>query len=356
MQKKVIVIGAGFAGLTASAYLLKNNFKVTVLESSPKLGGRAYSFLNKETKTTIDNGQHILLGCYFETLKFLDLIGASDNFHFQNKLEVNFVKENFHLVPLRTASFLYPINLLAGLLNFKAISLAERFSLLKIFMKLPFYSSNKYSDVSVKQWLGKEKQTENVKEAFWNILAVGALNTKIKKASAKIFIDILKQIFLHGSKAAAIVLPRYGLSDSYCKNAQEFILENGGEIKFSEDAIYHSGKQAFDQGDYESARENFQKLIKKYPNSKNADNAQFWIGEIYYHEKWYEKAILEYQKVIEKYPEGNKVQASLLKQGFSFFNLGDKANARLIFTELIKKYPKSNEAQIAKKKLKGISH
>jgi tol-pal system protein YbgF len=130
----------------------------------------------------------------------------------------------------------------------------------------------------------------------------------------------------------------------------------GAENNFSEDAIYHSAKQAFDQGDYDSALEKFQKLIKKYPNSKNADNAQFWIGETYYHEKWYEKAILEYQKVIEKYPKGNKVQASLLKQGFSFFNLGDKANARLIFTELIKKYPKSNEAQIAKKKLKGISH
>ena len=128
------------------------------------------------------------------------------------------------------------------------------------------------------------------------------------------------------------------------------------EKNFSEGAIYHSAKQAFDQGNYEAAREKFQKLIKKYPQSKNADNAQFWIGEIYYHEKWYEKAILEYQKVIENYPKGNKVQASLLKQGFSFFNLGDKANARLIFTELIKKYPKSNEAQIAKKKLKGISH
>jgi len=86
-----------------------------------------------------------------------------------------------------------------------------------------------------------------------------------------------------------------------------------------------------------------------------ADNAQFWIGEIYYNQKWYEKAILEYQKVIENYPNGNKVQSALLKQGFSFFNLGDKANARLIFTELIKKYPKSNEAEIAKKKLKGLA-
>jgi len=126
--------------------------------------------------------------------------------------------------------------------------------------------------------------------------------------------------------------------------------------KLSEDVIYRSAKQAFDHGDFEVAREGFQKLIKRYPKSKNADNAQFWIGEIYFHEKWYEKAILEYQKVIENYPKGNKVQASHLKQGFSFFNLGDKANARLIFTELVKKYPKSNEAKIAKKKLKGLAH
>ena len=127
------------------------------------------------------------------------------------------------------------------------------------------------------------------------------------------------------------------------------------EKDLTEDGIYRLAKQAFDQGDLEAAREGFQKLIKRYPKSRHADNAQFWIGEIYYREKWYEKAILEYQKVIEKYPQGNKVQASLLKQGFAFFNLGDKANARLILKELVKKYPKSNEAKIAKNKLKGFN-
>jgi squalene-associated FAD-dependent desaturase len=234
MQKKVIVIGAGFAGLSAASYLTKNNFKVTVLESSPKLGGRAYSFHNKENNTAIDNGQHILMGCYFETLKFLELIGAAKNFHFQKKLEVNFVKENFDLKPLKASSFFYPINLLIGLLNFKGISFLERLSLLKVFTRLPFYSSKNFSDLNVKEWLKKEKQTKNVQEAFWKILAVGALNTSIEKASAEIFIDILKQIFLNGSKAAAIVLPKYGLSESYCKNAEEFITKNGGEIKLSE--------------------------------------------------------------------------------------------------------------------------
>ena len=125
--------------------------------------------------------------------------------------------------------------------------------------------------------------------------------------------------------------------------------------KLSEDEQYRAAKQVYDNNDFNTARERFQKFIKEYPKSNNADNAQFWIGETYYREKWYEKAILEYQKVIEKYPKGNKVTASLLKQGFAFLNLGDKTNARLILSELIKKYPKSNEAKIAERKLKGMT-
>jgi tol-pal system protein YbgF len=122
----------------------------------------------------------------------------------------------------------------------------------------------------------------------------------------------------------------------------------------SEDEIYRSAKQAFDQGDSEAARKGFQEFISRYPDSKNADNAQFWIGEIYYREKWYEKAILEYQKVIEKYPKGNKVPAALLKQGLAFSNIGDNANAKLILEELGRKYPKSNEAKVAAEKLKEL--
>lgn len=124
--------------------------------------------------------------------------------------------------------------------------------------------------------------------------------------------------------------------------------------QIGEDEIYRTAKQAFDQGDSDAARKKFQELIEKYPGSERADNAQFWIGEIYYREKWYEKAILEYQKVIENYPKGNKVPASLLKQGLAFLNLGDKTNSRLILEELIRKHPKSNEAKIARDKVKSL--
>ena len=134
------------------------------------------------------------------------------------------------------------------------------------------------------------------------------------------------------------------------------IIPAGQQTKsqIGEDEIYRMAKQAFDQGDSDAARKKFQELIEKYPRSERADNAQFWIGEIYYREKWYEKAILEYQKVIENYPKGNKVPASLLKQGLAFLNLGDKTNSRLILEELIKKHPKSNEAKIARDKVKSL--
>jgi tol-pal system protein YbgF len=127
-----------------------------------------------------------------------------------------------------------------------------------------------------------------------------------------------------------------------------------GNAKLDENDLYRLAKQAFDQGEYESARANFQELIKRYPKSKSADNAQFWIGEIYYREKWYEKAIVEYQKVIENYPNGNKVGAALLKQGYAFVNIGDKDSARLVLRELIRKLPDSNEAKFAQRKLQQL--
>ena len=115
--------------------------------------------------------------------------------------------------------------------------------------------------------------------------------------------------------------------------------------------LYTAARQAYDNGELDNARQIFQSLIQKYPQSESADNAQFWIGESYYREKWYERAILEYQTVIEKYPKGNKVPAAMLKQGMALLKIGEKSSARLILQELVKKHPKASEAEIAKKKL-----
>ncbi|MHB8337958.1 MAG: hydroxysqualene dehydroxylase HpnE [Ignavibacteriaceae bacterium] len=236
-MKKCIVIGGGFAGLTSAVYLAKAGYNVELIEASSKLGGRAYSFLDKNTGTVIDNGQHILMGCYDETLKFIKLIKAEDNFHFQKRLEVNFLASNFKILPLKSFPVFYPLNLLLGLLNYKAITFFERLKLLKFILTLPFFPKKKLDHMNVAELLENGNQNENIRKAFWEIIAVGALNANIENASAKIFADVLRKIFFKGNSSSTIVLPLYGLSESYCNHAQKFIEENNGRIFFSEPVL-----------------------------------------------------------------------------------------------------------------------
>ncbi len=123
-----------------------------------------------------------------------------------------------------------------------------------------------------------------------------------------------------------------------------------------EDKLYAFAKKSFDQASYETAREAFEKFIETYPDSDKADNARFWIGEVYFREEWFEKAILEYQKVLDEYPEGNKAAAAYLKQGIAFQELGETGNAKLVLKELIRKFPVSNEAKIAREKLNRMGN
>ena len=236
-MKKIVVIGGGFAGLSAASFLSNLGFKLELLEASPKPGGRAYSFVDNETGIAIDNGQHILMGCYNETLKFFKLIGAEEKLSKQSHLSLNFVKENFELYPLAASGFLYPFNLLSAIINYSAVSAYEKLLFIKFFAKMYLYTDKDLEKLTVIEWLLKEKQTVNLIKSFWEILAVAALNTDIKKASANIFATVLKEIFFRGNDASVIILPSLGLTETYCDDALRFIGDNGGNISFSEPVI-----------------------------------------------------------------------------------------------------------------------
>jgi squalene-associated FAD-dependent desaturase len=233
-MKKVVVIGSGFAGLATATFLSDAGFKVILLESSPKPGGRAYSFNDPDTGALIDNGQHILMGCYKETFRFLNLTRAAKNLTWQSSLSINFVKENFEVSKLDASGLFYPLNLLSAILHYSALSISEKFFFLKFFGKLYMYTDKELKKLTVMEWLQKENQTNNLIKSFWEILAIGALNTDINKASAKVFADILKELFFRGNNASTIVLPSTGLSEAYCNDALTFIKNKGGEVSFSE--------------------------------------------------------------------------------------------------------------------------
>jgi len=93
-MRDVVVIGGGFAGLSAAVGLSAQGLRVTVLEQKPAPGGRAYSFIDSETGDSVDNGQHVLMGCYAETLRFLDRIGATGDLVFHSNLAIQMRERN----------------------------------------------------------------------------------------------------------------------------------------------------------------------------------------------------------------------------------------------------------------------
>jgi squalene-associated FAD-dependent desaturase len=233
-MKRCLIIGGGLAGMTAASILSSKNLSVTLIESSPKLGGRTYSFKDTETGTEIDNGQHIMMGCYKETLSFLKLIGAENNFDYQKNLFLKFIDRNKNQFQLNAATAFYPFNLLIAIVNYDALNFSDKISFIKILLKLPLLSKNSLREITVKEWLENENQNSKIINSFWEILCVGALNTNLNKASALVFYDVLIQIFFKGNFASTIILPKYGLSESIINPASSFIEKNSGTILLSE--------------------------------------------------------------------------------------------------------------------------
>src|SRR5204863_10074355 len=90
-QYDVIVIGAGFAGLSAAVRLTRGGARILVLEARARLGGRATAFPDRETGELVDNGQHILLGCYTATFDFLSETDVLDHVRVQPELAVTMI-------------------------------------------------------------------------------------------------------------------------------------------------------------------------------------------------------------------------------------------------------------------------
>ena len=131
MTPDVIVIGAGCAGLAAATALVEDGARVLVLEGRPTLGGRASAVRDAATGEKLDNGQHVLMGCYDATLAFLHRIGASDRIRRQSGLAVTMVEETGRQSRLQLPPLPAPLHLLAGVLAWDALSWSEKLSVMR---------------------------------------------------------------------------------------------------------------------------------------------------------------------------------------------------------------------------------
>lgn len=239
MSPDVIVIGAGFAGLAAATALVHEGARVLVLEARPTLGGRASAVRDPITGEKLDNGQHVLMGCYDQTLAFLHRIGAADRVWRQSGLALTIVERSgrrstLHLPPLPA-----PLHLLAGVLAWDALSWREKVSVLRVGAAVAGHGrpepasrgASSAGEVTVRDWLAAHGQAPRLIELFWEPLALAALNQQIDQAAAATFVEILSRLFGPDAERAALVLPAVPLDELYAEPARGWLEARHAEVR-----------------------------------------------------------------------------------------------------------------------------
>lgn len=234
MSYDVLVIGGGVAGLSAAVEIADRGGKVLVLEQRPHPGGRTYSYRDRVTHDVVDNGQHLLMGCYHETRRYLDLIGSSHLATLQHNLRIDFLHPRNGKSTLLCPSLPAPLHILAGLLRLKTVPLAQRLNLLRVGVPLILGANEQeLARLTVDQWLERLKQTAANRKYLWDVIAIGSLNDDPGTVSALLFYRILKAAFLGARENSSLLIPRVGLSQLLVEPAVEFIRKRGGDVQAS---------------------------------------------------------------------------------------------------------------------------
>ncbi|HTS70543.1 MAG TPA: hydroxysqualene dehydroxylase HpnE [Terriglobia bacterium] len=232
MPHDVLIIGGGFAGLTAGIALAESGKRVCLLEQKPYLGGRARSFRDPTTGSVVDNGQHLFMGCYHSTIRFLETIGTLDRIHFQSRLAVPFLDRGGRLTRLDCPDLPSPWHLLVGVLRSRSFSWKQKLEVLKLGRVLRGAGPGSATvGESVAAWLSRQGQSEGLQRNFWDLLCIAAMNEDPRRASAQLFERVLKLALFSSPADSRLGIARGGLSECYTDASAAFIESRDGLVQ-----------------------------------------------------------------------------------------------------------------------------
>jgi squalene-associated FAD-dependent desaturase len=229
----VVVVGAGFAGLSTAVRLAGAGRKVVLLEATKGGGGRSRSFAH-DSGCELDNGQHLMMGCYRETLAFLREIGAQDGVWFQRNLAVDMVKPGGGRVRLRCPALPAPMHLAAGLLTMRGLGILHKASALRMGMFLRGEVARPDDNETCDGWLTRLGQTQGIRGAFWDPLIWAVLNDDPLVASAAMLVAVLDRAFLGTRDQSRLGVPKRPLSRLYVDDALAYLRRHGADLRLGQ--------------------------------------------------------------------------------------------------------------------------
>ncbi len=213
MSTRVVVVGAGVAGLSAALRLAARGCTVTVLESRPRLGGRACSF--ERGALTADNGQHVILRCYRRYRALLATLGVAHLVPLQDRLDVPVAYGDGRSTRLRRGrSGPAPAHLLPALAGYRALTVRER--LLAVRAAAALRTVDPLDPTADQEtfgsWLARHGQTDRTRRLLWDLVTVPALNLAADHASLALAARVFRTGLLDDVAAGDIGVPRAPLA------------------------------------------------------------------------------------------------------------------------------------------------
>ncbi|MDB5854358.1 MAG: glucose inhibited division family protein [Herminiimonas sp.] len=229
---QVAVIGAGWAGCSAAMELAARGHGVALVDAARVPGGRARSVDLQGHR--LDNGQHILLGAYRETLHMMRLAGVNlEQAFLRLPLQMHYpaLSDGMQFEAPRLPA---PLHLVLALLKAKGLTRADRMALARFTTTARWMDWRMHADCTVADLLSRFDQTERVIRLMWRPLCIAALNTHPEAASAQVFLNVLRDSFGARRKASDMLIPRTDLSTSFPHAAAAFLTARGGATHFGQ--------------------------------------------------------------------------------------------------------------------------
>jgi len=220
-NRRVHIIGAGMAGLSAALQLALSGEKVTVYEAAPFAGGRCRSFLDRELGCRIDNGNHMVLSGNVAVQDYLYLTNALDTMGGPGAPIFPFIDiANGERWTIRMNTGNIPWWVFNKKRRVPGTKLRDYLSVLQVMTA---------SSTDTLAMLNKQNP---LYRRFWEPLIVGALNTEPEIASAELLRNIFVQSFGAGGAACIPMIPKVGLSESFVTPCLNVLRQHGAEIKY----------------------------------------------------------------------------------------------------------------------------
>ena len=235
-MKRVLIIGGGLAGLSAAVNAADAGFDVTVLEAAAVPGGRVRRVSPGDGFEQIDFGQHLMMGCYKESLAFANRIGTRRDIS-EIKGVTPFVSGSGTVHPYRIGSLPAPLHALPGLMSLTQLSLRERMSLgipVAAAKAAGLLSRDNLDLQTAGLWLRRNGQSENAVKYFWEPLVLATMNMPIYEASALPLAVVLDRIFSTSRRDAVPMTIEKTLHEIFIEPAIKALEKKGGRIFFTE--------------------------------------------------------------------------------------------------------------------------